>query len=483
MSKGKKLVLMLLLILVFIVAYFAVTHFLSEDDSVPPAETSDESILIDALRADDVEKIHYIYGEEDITLSKREGTWFLEGDDKFPVNQVSASELATSAENLMALRLISDTSDCFADYGLAQPSVAYVYTLKDAKTVTFFIGDYNNFSDSYYLNVQGEEKVYLVPASFVALFEKGRTDLADVEPLSEISTEQVRGVKWSLDSVLSEIFMSDEGLETVYTDSYTWFTDEVTPIDTDKATELAGLLVSFKQSGCADYSAGQDELSSYGFDEPVFSATIDYVVSTEVETGELDVNELPKTETKNTDMTLSIIVGGQHNDGRYYLKCLDSDIVYLIDPEYIDNIRSFDLMTLRYSDVCLIDVEEINSMEISYGGKTRLIQISHGKDESGNPTAEYTLDGQVLTAVDFYNIYSSVQSIVSEGITDKSVTESEAYITINFKLSREGFADMTLRFIPFDRSFYVVDFNGRCDILVNKRDVENIATSLDNLKG
>ena len=42
---------------------------------------------------------------------------------------------------------------------------------------------------------------------------------------------------------------------------------------------------------------------------------------------------------------------------------------------------------------------------------------------------------------------------------------------------------MTMKFIPYDRSFYVVDFNGRCDILVNKRDVENLSLMIEGLKG
>ena len=482
MGKGKKIAVFILVIALLVVAYLAVTFLISDDTDETPDKPSEE-IIISSLNIDEITAVSYDFEDEKICFVKDGDLWYLEKDKEFPLDQYTVTEILNSVMSLKASRLVSDKKEDFAEYGLSDSSSELVFTLSDGSETVYRIGYFNSFSDSYYLNIASEDKIYLVPSSFVALFQKNTTDFADVEDLTTVSTDEVDGVNFVLDGENHVIFNEPDGLSTVYTDSYTWFSDRQTPLDPDAAQKLVGLVVAYTESGCADYSADADELTLYGFDNPTLSATVDYTVTEEVDTGETDENDLPVTETKTTEKVLNFSVGGKSEDGRYYVKEVQKGTVYLIESEYIDNLRGFDYGTLRYTDVCLISTEEIDEMAVTVNGKTSVIRISHSYDDQGMHQAEYTLNGEFMTATDFYGVYSSIQSIVSEGITDKTVSGTDADITVVYKLNREGFSEMTLKFIPLDRSFYVVDFNGRCDILVNKRDVEIVAETVNALKG
>ncbi len=482
MRKGKKLIIFILLIALLVGVYFAVSKFLGEDTG-DTDHKKEEIIEIGTMNPDEIALIQYVFDDESIAFVRDADSWHLSTDKDFPLDQSAVSGIISEVTSLKASRFVSDKKEDFSEYGLSEPSSEVVFELTDGSEITYRIGNFNSFSDSYYFNIRGDEKIYLVSAEFVELFNKGYEDLADVEALTTVSTEEVNTVNFVLDGKKNVIFNEPDGLSTVYTDSYTWFSDSVTPIDSDAAQKLAGLSVAYTESGCADYSADSNELAAFGFDNPTLSITVDYTVTEEIDTGETDENDLPVTETKVSEKVLSLTVGGQREDGRYYAKEAKKDVVYLIEADYIDNLREFDYKSLRYRDVCLISAEEIDSMTVTANGKTSVINITHSVGDDGIARADYTLDGKLMTATDFYSVYSSIQSIVSEGITDEKVTETKADITVVYKLNRDGFSEMTLKFIPFDRSFYAVDFNGRCDILVNKRDVEKIAEAVNGLKG
>ena len=52
---------------------------------------------------------------------------------------------------------------------------------------------------------------------------------------------------------------------------------------------------------------------------------------------------------------------------------------------------------------------------------------------------------------------------------------------MTFHTTRKGFETMTLRLKPFDKDFYVSQFNGTYGLLINKRDAEKIMHTFEAL--
>ena len=469
MGKGKKLLILLLVVALLVGGYFAAKHFLLDDDGTDE-ETETESVPVGALQADEITDILYVCGDETIELHKDADTWKLKTDTDFPVKQAYADTMAADAAELEAERLVSESADDFAQYGLDTPETAYVFTKSDGTQVTYYIGNYNSFGGTYYMNVAGTEKIYLISGDFLDDFGHGLSELADVETMQTVSTEDVFDLTLTLDGETTRVFHVEDGLKTVYTDMFTWFSDDTTPVDAAAAQDLIGKAVSFTESGCADYKADDDELASYGLDEPVLTARFDYTVSERKETGETDDDGEPVTETVTHDETMTLLVGTAAKDGSLYAMTDASDVVYLIDAEYLQTLRDFDKTSLRNMRLCAVQSTDVASMDVTIEGKTTTISIERSKSDDGDETAVYKADGKEITADLFNDFYASIQSIYAEDFTDKEVSAEDAPIVVTFHTTRAGFETVTLRLAPYDRNFYVAE-NGA---LVNLRDAEKI---------
>ena len=475
MGKGKKLLLLLLVVALLVGGYFAVQYFLNKDDTQD--DSKKDTVPIQAMQTDDVVGILYVCGDEKIELEKVGETWMLKSDRKFPVNQAYADTMAADAATLEALRLVSESADDFVQYGLDEPETAYVFTLADNSQVTYYIGNYNSFGSTYYMNVAGTEKIYLISGDLLDDFSHDLSDLADVEEMKSVATEDIHALTLTLDGEMMRLFYSEDGLDTVYSDLFTWFLDERTPADATAAQDLVGKAASYAANGCADYMADDDDLAAFGLDAPVLTATFDYTVSEEKETGETDENGEAVTETVKHDETLTLLVGSEAKDGSLYARTYDSDAVYLIGADYLKTLREFDRESLRSKRVCAVKSTDVESMNVTIGGKTSTITVTRTKDESDKQTVSYKMDGKAIDSGKYDTFYAAIQSVNAESFTDKKASAEDATISVVFHTTRKGFETISLRLKPFDQNFYV-DSHGA---LVNKRDAQKIVKTFETI--
>ena len=480
MGKGKTLLILLLVVALLVGGYFAARHFSKEDDAQEETETA--TVPIDAMQTDDVAGVLYVSGSDKIELEKTEDTWYLKADHDFPVNQAYADTMAADAANLKAVRLISESADDFAQYGLDTPDTAYVFTLTDGSQVTYYIGNYNNVGSTYYLNVAGTEKIYLISDEFLDDFNHDLSDLADVEEMKTVSTDEINDLILTLDGDTTHLIHAPDGMPSVYSDLFTWYSDEETPADATAAQDLVGKAASFTQNGCADYRAEDAELASYGLDAPTLTAKFVYTVSKKIETGETDDDGEPVTETVTKEETMTLLVGAASDNGSLYAKTDASDVVYLINADYLQTLRDFDKTSLRNKRVCAVKSTEVDSMDLTIDGKTSTLTITRKETDSGESEAAYTFDGKKLSSEQFDDLYASIQSVNAEAFADKTVSMEDAPITATFHTSRKGFETITLRLAPYDRNFYVAELNGDYGALVNKRDAEKIIKTFESIR-
>ena len=474
MSKGKKLIVLLIIAALLGGGYFAVKHFLSDEEET--TEEPDNSVAIGAMQTDDVTGVMYVSGEDAISLVRKDDTWFLADDEDFPVNQAYASTMAADAAELTARRLVSESADDFVQYGLESPPTAYVFDLADGSQVTYYIGNHNVYGDTYYLNVAGTEQIYLIDADLLEDFRYTLSELADVPEIEKATTEQVTAMTMTLDGKKTELFCKEDGLASVYSDTFTWFLDDKTPADTTKAKDLIGAAVDYTQTGCAAYKADARQLAGFGLDAPVLTLHVDYTVTTEEDAGEVDENDQPITVTATEDKSLTFTVGGEADDGAYYAKLADSDVVYKIGPEYMETLRAFDPDSVRSQEVCALPEADVVSMDVTAAGKKSVLTIDRKGDET-----TYALDGAEVDASAFDAFFSGIREMRAEGTTEER-TDEKASLTVVYHTTRKGFETMTLTFTPYDQNFFVAQLGDRYGMLVNRRDVEAVQSALAALK-
>ena len=474
MGKGKKLAILLAVAVVLLGGYFAAAHFFKDTEETEEADAN--TVEVGALEQDEIVGIQYNYGDEVITLVKEGDKWLMDGDPDFPVEQAFPDLIASDAAKLTARRLISDNPDDFAEYGLDKPTSAYVFTKSDGTQVTYLIGNYNNYGGTYYMNVAGTNEIYLIEGDFLDDFDAGKSELADVPELETASTDQVTGLRLTLDGKTTVLQNYENGLDTAYTGTVQWFVGKDTPADTVQLHDFIGKAVGYSSEGCAAYKADAEQLEKFGLTKPVLTLAVNYTDSEEKETGETDEDGVAVTETVTTPKSLALSVGGQSPDGTYYAKLDGSDTVYLIAPDYVDTLRAFDVSTLRAADVCQLSSDEVTSMDVTVSGKTHTVKIERKTENE----ILYSVDGKQITAVQFNDFFSSIQSAVPEGFAKKAA-DGDELMRVVYHTNREGFETVTIKFATYDRNLVVAQRDSEDGVLLDKTAFENIQSTFEAL--
>ena len=113
------------------------------------------------------------------------------------------------------------------------------------------------------------------------------------------------------------------------------------------------------------------------------------------------------------------------------------------------------------------------SADVTIEGETHRLTVENDGEE-----ATYRVDGTEVPHIPVANfIIEMTAMIAADTIEDSSAYQDEPYLTIDFVRNTEKFSNMTLKFIPYDINYYLVEFNGMRNVLVTKRDVEELAAT------
>lgn len=435
----------LLLFTLFAVVLAGAYFFLSSRGS--DAAASDTSITVSTLSG--VSAISYTANGETLSFEKKDDSWYYKDDESFPLDQTYLNSLATAVSSVTASRLVSNTSDSFPDYGLDSPTVVITVTDDTGKDIVYNIGMKNPVTSEYYFNIGGSGNVFMVSAKTMAE-TKALLDMAKTTLLSD--TDTVDDFTLQTQSETLNFVYLESGSDTVYTDEYTNFIKNkdgsLTPADSTEVSDFVSKVTSSVKS-CAAYKP--EDLSQYGLDSPAAVLTMNY-----------------SDQEAGTSGACIIKIGASSPDGYYYLMAEGSNLVYTADVASVLSAKESDFLTY---ELCLIDLDTVDSMDIVANGVHYAVAIT--REEDGTQT--YYVNQEKTDGTAFNTFYSYLTGIKAESRSDvPEISDSSAEVTISFYRNTTTFSDLTLKLYPYDNGFYLANFNDERRLLINKWDVETL---------
>lgn len=338
MKRGKKLILLLVILAVLIAVTFAVLKLTPEDTD---AENEDTGVSVFTLDPEAVTRLTWTYQEETITFVKSDDGWSCADDSAFPLEESYLTSMLTALSNVVANKTIEAPEDP-AQYGLEEP--ACTVTVTAGAETEILIGDETGIGGERYLSI-GDGNVYLVDEAILDSFSYSLLDLAAKESIPSMtdvtSLEVVSNTNsFTLSRLESGGEETDDG-----EDSYAWFWngDSELPLDADLTEALIKTITAMSWGQCVDYNAA-DALSVYGLDAPIVTVTVNYVETTQVETNETDEDGNAVYETRESDASFVLEIG--ENADSCYARIAGSGMVYQIDPSIGDA-----MLTAAYDDL------------------------------------------------------------------------------------------------------------------------------------
>ncbi|MCI9449715.1 MAG: DUF4340 domain-containing protein [Clostridiales bacterium] len=310
--KKKNIILLAVLVAItaaLLVTYFALNSAADKKAAQSEADNAENLIALADYSADDIDGIKYTVGEKSETFVIRDGVWYLEDDEKFPLKQDILTALAKSMSSLAASRTVdkNEVEDESA-LGFNEPKAIINVSLGDV-TYEYEFGAVNSFNSQTYLKTG--DAVYMIDDKITSTLKTEHADLIDIKDKfpSEAQSEPV-----------SVTVRDADGRENIISD-----TDGM-----QKLTKIISSLMAKKDY--ALYGLGSEELTEQGITDDSASVTVKYKTSVSSDTG----------ENTKIDAVFKIFFG-KDADGNYVYAVQDGSMTYNVSEsdltdifEYID---------------------------------------------------------------------------------------------------------------------------------------------------
>lgn len=357
MSKKTKRLAILLGILVVLAAVYGVILVANQRQAKKEAEEADiaeNGFLVKEMDVDKITGFSYQhphdeeFSDQTYVFTKQGKKWYYKDDKDFPVNQTVLDTKLEDISKVYAKRLLEETDENFAAYGLDHP--ALIVSVTDGKeTVTYNIGNYNEATADYYMNVEGTDKVYTVDATLWVAFGMELYDMVQMDKFPEIQLDhitrmQIKNADQELDFSFEVTGSNTDSQTGKVTNTGTWYIQDAegkrVKANQNRTTALASSLVDLSYVQEVAYDCPDDKLADYGLADPNVTVTIDYTVE-EVDMSSVQQVEIEENlneihyDSETVEKQLTLLVGnateGYIFTDDYYVKTGDDSSIVTIE--------------------------------------------------------------------------------------------------------------------------------------------------------
>ena len=177
MKQKKGLIILLAVLLVLCIVYFALRSYNQSQKEAEQAKAEAEKIQV----VDIENPVEITYSSEDgssVSLVKEDDTWHLKDDTETALVQDTIENIADTVSDVQAEWQI-ENPDSLEGYGLDSRAYTITVTGEDGTTETIYIGD--GADSDYYMTTGDKENVYTVSSSLPNVLEMNTDNLKEEE--------------------------------------------------------------------------------------------------------------------------------------------------------------------------------------------------------------------------------------------------------------------------------------------------------------
>lgn len=460
MKRSKKLQVLLGVLLVMCVITFGVLKYEEHKEEI---KNSDEVIL--ELASEDVTALSWEYESNSLAFHK-DDTWIYDNDEEFPVDEEAVEELLSQFEEFGVSFTIENVED-YAQYGLDDPECTINIETED-KTYEILLGDYSTMDSERYVSI-GDGNVYLVQNDPLDYFDAVLSDMIDHDETP--SFDNVKEIQFAGNENYSISYTEEN--TTTYSEDDVYFTEEdgtQLPLDKSNVNSYLSTISSLNPTDYVTYKATEDDLKTYGLDDPELDVTVNYTVEDEEteetsdETFVLHVSRDPDDAKKD--------ISDEDEEITAYVRVGESKIIYKITSDQYKDLMAVSYDDLRHEEIIWADFEEVTQIDVSLEDTDYSIT---SKGKTGKRT--YYYNEEELELDDFE---SALTSLKADSFTDESPTEKEE-ISLTVHLDNENDEEVSIDLYRYDGTFCLAVVDGESVALVEREQVVDLIEAVNGI--
>ena len=223
----------------------------------------------------DIDRLTFNHDEDVYTFEKRNGTWVYTGREDWPVSQSRLDRLATALQGMTASRVFKD-GEALSGYGL-DPAKYTLTACENEKTVTLRFGDSCGDADVYAVSTETEG--ICVVSNTVSSYYLGYDILQMLDAGSSpgVTEADQAGLTLTLGGRSVCFRQENDHWYLVAGSGEKFLEDDLSAVGPDGEThtlrkylnDMGQALSSYRTSTLAGYGCSEEELASFGLDDPL----------------------------------------------------------------------------------------------------------------------------------------------------------------------------------------------------------------------
>ncbi len=408
MNRPKKLGILLGVLALAWVAALAVMQMEERKEQI--RETGE---IILELPGESVQSLSWEYDDTSLAFHK-DGVWLYDGDENFPVSEEKINELLEPFQAFGAAFVIEDVED-YGQYGLEDP-VCTISLSTEERDYEIRLGDYSKMDSRRYVSI-GDGNAYLAQSDPLERFDTGLNQLIENDEIPAL--DRVTEIRVSGSEDYRIVYEGDREDPDSAEDA--WFAEQggtLRPLDASRVDSYLWLIRSMSLDNYVTYHAAEEEVHSYGMDDPDLTVTIESAA----EDGGEDEAEAPFVVHISRDAETKEAMAAAAEDEETeipagYVRIGDSPIIYKISTDRYQELMAAAYDDLRHTEVFWGDFAEVRQMEISLDGGTCTL-TSEGSGEERT----WFYQGEELEIAD---IRTALESLTAAEFTDQRPTQRQ----------------------------------------------------------
>lgn len=472
MKRAKTLYVLAGVLLVICALTFGVSRYEQHKEDI---KNSDETVL--SVVSEDVTGLSWEYADTSLSFHK-DDIWQYDEDADFPVSEEKIEELIDVFSDFTAAFEIADVED-LSQYGLEDPSCSIlIETAED--TTEIALGDFSVMDEQRYVSI-GDGKVYLASVDPMDSYEIELKDMIenDTTPqLSEANTITFAGeanydITYQEDSDISydenDVYVAKENGNTL-------------ALDPTLVGSYLSTVGSLDLTDYVTYKATEEELSSFGMDDPQLDVTIAYTTSQETS------EEEDKKESSDEEKSFVMHIGRSAEDIKKaeeqaaeeaedeedeipgYVRIGDSSIIYQITESEYDALMAAATGDLRHQELFWGDFSHVTQMDVTLDGEDYSLTTEKNKGEN-----VWYYDGEKLETDE---LQLALTTLTATEFTEEA-SDGKEELSITLHLEDENFDTVTLTFYRKDGTNVLAEVDGTPTALVARSEMVDLIEAVN----
>lgn len=473
----KNIIIMAAVVALAVVAFIFIPKLQPKTEEIIPQETPDRTdLIISQYTVEETKQVTLEFEGNTLVIfyDEKDEKYKIRDDEEIELNQSEVRNIFYTASYVEAEEIIREDLSDIAQFGLDNPVAKVTAEYSDGKSNTFYFGNTAPGSGTYYMIMEGIDKVLNVWNNYGNNAKTKLNELRLID-IQKYEIEDLEVIRLHKDGkLLLEISNNGKYLLTSMS-SWNLTAPYIKGLHSNEESKtFSALIDSVLLLVPKEIISGDASPSEFGLDKPWG------VVDMELSDGE--------------SVSISF---GDTVESTVAMKYSNSDIIYGI---YMNKLSFFEYKAIDIIErlLSLVNVKNISKIELSGVAGNNTLEINHNerKDDEGNPKLDgngepisdniYIIDGEELSEDDqeqgtwFYQAILYLE-IVRE-VEENDYTPGQIKGAIRYHYVDNSFI-YNIEFYNYDEYFYAVKLqDNEVYLVINKNDVDVLPELFENLR-